>query len=86
MRAATKTVVELFGGTDGKTRGFFIVKRAAGRIIGARFFKRDAFIYHVHNIDAVQKLLDELLWNHNRQYKATIKKDAKSVLFIFEKS
>lgn len=66
MRAATKTVVELFGGADGKTGGFFIVKWAAGRIIGARFFKRNAFIYHVHNIDAVQKLLNKLLWNHNR--------------------
>ena len=51
---AAKTMVELFGWADGKTRGFFIVKRATGRVVCTGLFKRDRFINHVHDIDAIE--------------------------------
>ncbi len=54
MCAATKTMVKLLGGADGKAGGFFIMKRTAGRIIGAGFFKRHAFINDVDNVNAVE--------------------------------
>jgi len=53
MRAAAKAMIELLGRTYGKTRGFFIMKRAAGRIIGTGFFERYAFINHIDNINAI---------------------------------
>jgi len=54
MRTAAKTMVKLFGRAYGKTRRFFIMKRAAGLIIGARFFKRNRFVYDVDNINAIK--------------------------------
>ena len=39
-RTATKAVKHLLVATDGKTRGFFGMKWAAGDIIRARFFER----------------------------------------------
>ena len=38
MRAAAKAMVELLARADGKARGFFIMKRAAGRVVGPGFF------------------------------------------------
>ena len=70
MRAAAKAVINLLSGTDGKARRFFIMKRATCRIIRASFFQRNTFIYHVDDINTVQKFLDKRFWNHKREYKA----------------
>ena len=65
MRAAAKTMVKLLSGAYGKTGGFFIMKRATGRIISASFFKRNRFVYHIDNIDAIEQILNEAFWNQN---------------------
>jgi hypothetical protein len=39
MRPATKTMIELFGGTNGKGWGFFVVKRTKAKQVGPTFFQ-----------------------------------------------
>lgn len=59
MCAAAKTMIKLLGRADCETGGFFIMERAAGRIIGASFFERHTFIHHINNINAVQEFLNK---------------------------
>lgn len=59
MRAATKTMIKLFGRAYCETGGFFIMERAAGRIIGTGLFERHTFINHINNINAVQEFLNK---------------------------
>jgi len=40
------------------------MKRAAGRVVGARLFQRHALVHHIDDIDAIEQFLDEGLWNH----------------------
>lgn len=65
MRTAAKAMIKLFGGADGEAGGLFVVERAAGRIIGAGFFKRHAFVHDVNNVNAIEKLLNETFWYQN---------------------
>jgi hypothetical protein len=65
MRSAAKAMIKLLGRADGKARGFFIMERAAGRIIGAGFFKRHTSIHHIDNINAVQEFLNKAFWDQN---------------------
>ena len=60
----TKAVIKLFSRAYCKRGGFFIMKRAASRIIRPCFFERNAFVNHVINIDAINKFLDKAFWNH----------------------
>ncbi len=41
------------------------MKRTAGGIVSARFFKRDTFINHIDDINAVEEFLYEAFWNQN---------------------
>ena len=59
MRPTAKTMIKLFGRAYCKTRGFLIMERAAGRIIGTGFFERHTFIHHINNINAVQEFLNK---------------------------
>ena len=54
MCAAAETMIELFGRAHGKTWGFFIMERAAGRVIRTCFFERHAFINHINDVDTVE--------------------------------
>ena len=65
MCAAAKAMVKLLGGADGKTRGFFVMERTAGWKIRTSFFKWYAFVNHVHNVNAIKKLLYETFWYQN---------------------
>ena len=37
---------------------------AAGYEIGAGLFERHITFYHIHNIEAVKQILNEVFWNH----------------------
>ena len=65
MRSAAKTMIELLGGANGKTGGFFIVKRTAGRVIRTRFFQWHAFINHIDNVNAIEYVLNKTFRNQN---------------------
>ncbi|MOA40979.1 hypothetical protein D3C78_1629010 [compost metagenome] len=64
MRAAAEAVVELLAGADGEGRRFFLVERAAGRVVLACLFQRDVTIHHVDDVDAGQQLVYEILRDH----------------------
>ena len=64
MRAATKTMIKLLGGAYGKARRFFIMKRATRRVISTSFFKRHTFVDDIDDIDTVEQILNEAIWNH----------------------
>jgi hypothetical protein len=40
------------------------VERAAGHVVRARFFERHVALDHIHDIEAVQQILNERLRNH----------------------
>ena len=65
MRAATKTMIKLLGGAYGKARRFFIMKRATRRVISTSFFKRHTFVDDIDDIDTVEQILNETIWNQN---------------------
>jgi lipoprotein NlpI len=81
MRAAAKAMVKLFGGAHGKAWGFFVVEWTAGRIIGAGFFKRHAFVHDVNNVNAIEKLLNETFWYQNALRQRLNLKDVASVFY-----
>ena len=54
MGSTTKTMVELLVWTDGKRRGFFVMKRTAGLIFVASFFQLYATINDIHNVGTNQ--------------------------------
>src|SRR3989338_10296820 len=66
MCAAAEAMIKLLGLTDGKGRGFFVVERAAGDVVGASLLERHMALDHVHDIDAVQQVLDKTFRNHAR--------------------
>lgn len=59
-----ETVVELFSGIDGKTRGFLRMERTARPVIGAFFLELDAVAHHLENLDSGKQILNERLRNH----------------------
>ena len=54
MCAAAKTMIKLFGRAYSKTGGFFIMERAAGRVIRTCFFERHTFINHINDVNAIE--------------------------------
>ncbi|CAH1906414.1 conserved hypothetical protein [Candidatus Nitrotoga sp. HW29] len=64
MRATAKAVIKLLTLTDGKRRGFFVVKRAAGNIITTCFFKWNVTLDYIHNVETVEQIMNEASWNH----------------------
>ena len=64
MRATTETVIKLLALADGKGRGFFVVKRAAGNKISAGFFERHIALDDIHDVEAIEQILNETFWNH----------------------
>ena len=61
MRTATEAMVELLGRADGKRGGLFVMKRAAGSIVGPRFTQRNIPIDKINDLDSMEQLLDERL-------------------------
>ena len=64
MSATTKAMIELLGLANCKRRGFFVVERTAGNIIGACLFQWDVSFNHIHDVEAVEQILNETFWNH----------------------
>jgi len=58
-----EAVVKLFVLADGEGGGFFVVEWAAGAVVAARLFERHGGVDQIHDIDACEKLVDELLRN-----------------------
>lgn len=54
MRAAAKTMIKLLGGADGKTGGFFVMERTAGRVVSARFFQWHAFVNDIDDVNTIE--------------------------------
>lgn len=65
MRTAAKTMIKLLSGANSKAWRFFVMKRATGRVVGARFFKRDTFVYHIDDINAIQQFLYKTFRNQD---------------------
>ena len=40
------------------------MERAAGHVIGTCFFQRDVTLDHIHDVEAVEQILNEAFWNH----------------------
>src|SRR5262249_37078772 len=64
MSRATKAVVELLDGTYGERGRLFAMKRTAGLVIGAGFFKRNVAIDDLDDVDAAQQRRNKIVWNH----------------------
>ena len=65
MRAAAEAVIELFGLADGERRGFFSVERTAGDVIGTGLFERQVALDDIHDVEAIEQILNETFWNHS---------------------
>jgi hypothetical protein len=65
MRAAAEAVIELFGLADGERRGFFVMEGTAGDEVGAGLFEREITLDHIHNVEAIEQILNEAFWNHS---------------------
>src|SRR5713226_811590 len=59
MRAATKTMIKLFAGTDRERRGFLFMERTTGLVVLAHFTQRHARIDDLDDVHAQQQLVDE---------------------------
>ena len=64
MRAASEAVIELLDRAYGERRRLFAVERAAGLVVGARFFERNVAIDDLDNVDAAKKRRNKIIWNH----------------------
>ena len=73
MLAAAEAVIEALGWTDCERRCFFVVKRAAGFVLAARFLERYTVSHNLNNIGASDKVVDEglryaptvrIFWGH----------------------
>ena len=62
MFAAAETVIKPFRRADRKRRGFFVVKRAAGLELAARFLELYAAADHLDDIRPGDQIVDEVLW------------------------
>jgi hypothetical protein len=58
-------VIELFGLADREGRGFFVMERTAGDEVGTGFFERQVALDHVHDVEAIEQILNEAFWNHS---------------------
>jgi hypothetical protein len=65
VRTAAKAVIELFGRTDGEAGRFFVMKRAQAHVVGATLLQLHVASHHVDDVDAVQQILNEGLWDHS---------------------
>ena len=65
MRAAAEAVIELLGLADGERRGFFGVERTAGDVVGTGLLERQVALDHVHDVEAIEQILNETFWNHS---------------------
>ena len=61
MSATPKAMIELFGFANGKRRRFFLVERAASRIVFAFFSDGGVGAHHVDDIGLRKQVLDEIL-------------------------
>jgi len=64
MCAATEAMIELLALADRKRRRFFVMKGTAGHVIGASLFQRNVTLDHVHDVEAIEQILNEAFWNH----------------------
>ena len=64
VRAAAEAVIELLGWTDGEARRLFAMERAQTHQIGAALLQLHIIAHHVDDVDAVQQVLNEGLWDH----------------------
>ena len=60
MRAATETMVKLFGRTNRKWGCFFVMERATGSEFSPGFFQSYPGINHVDNIDTSEQIINKL--------------------------
>ena len=63
VRATAKTVVKLFGLTDGKRRGFFVMEWATGLKVPARLGQRHPCIDQFDDVGTGKQFVDKLSWN-----------------------
>ncbi len=59
MRSASKAVIELFGRTDGKRGGLFVMKRAETKQIGPTLLQLHVATDDVGHIDSCKQILYE---------------------------
>jgi len=74
MRTTSKTMIKLLGGADGKAGRFFVMKRATGGIVSARFFERYAFIDDINDINAIEQLLNKAFRDQSSTFTFVAKK------------
>jgi len=66
VRAAPKAMVELLGGADRKTGGFFVMEGTQTHVVCAALFELDVLAHHVDNINAGQQILNKTLRYHGK--------------------
>src|SRR5262249_38330730 len=64
VRAAAEAVIELLGRADGKRRRLLVVERAEAGEVGARFLEAHVARNDFDDVDPVEQILLERLWNH----------------------
>jgi hypothetical protein len=57
-------MIELLALAHGKRGRFFAVERAAGSVIRTGFFERHVTLDHVHDVEAIEQILNKTFWNH----------------------
>jgi hypothetical protein len=60
---AAEAVVKLLAGADREGSGLFAVERATGPVFAAFLFLWYASVDDLDDIDAVEKIIDEVSWN-----------------------
>ena len=72
VRAAAEAVIKLLLLADCKRGRLFLMERATGQVIFARFFQRHAGVNDIHDIHPVEEFIDKMLGDpagHGRNYK-----------------
>ena len=83
MGTATEAVVELFGRTDGKGGGLFVVEGTTGLVFASGLFQRHARVDDIDNVDASDQIINKGLWNSSRHGASLVHHGSTGVLLFY---
>jgi hypothetical protein len=65
MCATAEAVIELLRLAYGKGGRFFVMEWTAGNKVGPGFLEWQVAFDHIHNVEAIEQVLNETFWNHS---------------------